>query len=59
LQFFRSHTNGYDYFLITELGEMDAQPYLHEILYGYFPIVKQDKDFIVFDLDHPIKPPPG
>jgi hypothetical protein len=58
-QFFRSHTDGYDYFLITELKELDAQPYLHDILFGYFPIVKQDKDFIVFDLRHPIKAPPG
>ena len=58
-EFFRSHTSGYDYFLITEMSEMSAQPYLHDILYGYFPILKQDKDFIVFDLDHPIKQPPG
>ncbi len=58
-EFFRSHTNGYDYFLITELSELQAQPYLHDILYEYFPIVQQVSDHIVFDLRHPIKAPPG
>lgn len=58
-EFFRSYTNGYDYFLITELKELDNQPYLRDILYGYYPLVKQDKDFLVFDLRHPLKPLPG
>ncbi len=58
-EFFRSYTDGFDYFLITELSELDAQPYLHDILFGYYPVVQQDQTHIVFDLRHPLKPVPG
>ncbi len=58
-EFFRSYTDGYDYFLITELNELDAQPYLRDILFGYYPVVQQDETHIVFDLRHPLKPVPG
>jgi hypothetical protein len=58
-EFFKSYTDGYDYFLITELTELTAQPYLHDILFDYYPVVKQTKDYYLFDLRHPLKPIPG
>ncbi len=58
-EFFRSYTDGYDYFLITELSELDAQPYLRQILFGYYPVVQQDETHIVFDLRHPLKAVPS
>ena len=58
-EYFRSYIDGYDYFLITELTELDAQAYLNDILFGYYPVVKQTKEYILFDLRHPLKPVPG
>jgi 4-amino-4-deoxy-L-arabinose transferase-like glycosyltransferase len=54
-EFFLSYTRDYDYFLVTELNELDAQPYLRQILTGYYPVARQEKDYLVFDLKHPIK----
>jgi len=58
-EFFKSYTDGMDYFLITELTELTAQPYLHDILFDYYPVVKQTQDYVLFDLRHPLKPIPG
>ncbi len=58
MEFFRSKTDGYDYFLITELEELDRQPYLNAILTNYFPVVAKEKDYILFDMRKPLKPLP-
>lgn len=58
MEFFRSKTDGYDYFLITELEELDRQPYLNAILTNYFPVVAMEKDYILYDLRKPLKPLP-
>ncbi len=57
-QTFLTNTEGYDYFLVTLLSEFDAQPYLKEILYGYYPVVMQGERFVLFDLRQPLKPIP-
>ncbi len=58
-EFFRSYTRDDDYFLVTEMNELDDQPYLGVILNAYFSVVRQEKDYLVYDLRHPLKPLPG
>ncbi len=58
-QTFLAQTNGFDYFLVTIMSEFDAQPYLREILYNYYPIILQGERYVVFDLQHPIQPVPA
>jgi 4-amino-4-deoxy-L-arabinose transferase-like glycosyltransferase len=50
---FKTKTEGYDYFLVTLLSEFDAQPYLKEILYNYYPVVMEGERCVLFDLRHP------
>ncbi len=48
---FNNMTKGYRYFIVTETGELDAQPALKKYLYDNYPLVKVNKfDFPVFDL---------
>ncbi|NPA27324.1 MAG: glycosyltransferase family 39 protein [Chloroflexi bacterium] len=56
---FRERTAGYDYFLVTAMGQWQQQPALREILTRYYPIVLQGDGYIVFDLRHPKEPLPN
>jgi hypothetical protein len=44
---------GDKYFVITELDQLDAQPYLKKILYNNYTIYDQGSWYIIFDLTHP------
>lgn len=57
-QTFLNKTQGYDYFLVTLLSELEDQPYLKEILFGYYPVVMEGERYLLFDLRHPIQPLP-
>lgn len=46
-------TSNKDYFLITDLDEYDRQLDLQKQLNTNYPILVQDKGFILFDLGHP------
>ena len=50
---FRDKTQGYDYFLVTAMGQWERQPALREILTRRYPIIAQGEGYIVFDLRHP------
>lgn len=56
--YFLDKTEGYDYFLVTVLDEFDKQPYLKEILYGYYPVVAEGERYVLFDLRRPVRPLP-
>lgn len=47
---FASRIQGYDFFVVTLWGELDAQPVLKSILYDSYPIYVQGDEYIVFDL---------
>ena len=46
---FKSRTAGYDYFIVTVMGELDVQPVLKEVLYNQFSYQEGD-GYILFDL---------
>ncbi len=53
---FTNKTAGNDYFLITNFGELDKQPALKEILAQNYPLIRQEADFWIYDLQHPLNP---
>lgn len=52
---FKEQAEGKDYFVVTLLGELDAQPDLKQLLYDNYPILEKSDDYIIFDLQHPFK----
>ena len=57
-EYFLGKTAKYDYFLVTVLDEFEAQPYLKEILYGYYPVAAEGERYVLFDLRSPARPLP-
>ncbi len=55
---FRDKTAGYDYFLVTAMGQWERQPALREILTEYYPVLAEGEGYIIFDLRHPKRPLP-
>jgi hypothetical protein len=51
---FLRHTEGYDYFLVTEMSQLEAQPGLARQLGEYFPLVYETERAVLFDLRHPL-----
>lgn len=51
--YFKSQTEGMDYFLVTLFGDLEAQPNLKAMLYDHYPIARQGDGYILFDLRHP------
>lgn len=49
INFFTSETNGYDYFLVTLLGDLNRQPELKEYLFANYPYESGD-GYLLFDL---------
>jgi len=54
---FLEMTEGKDYFLVTALSELDAQPLLKEILTGGYTVAVDGNGFILYDLTRQIKGP--
>ena len=52
--YFKEKTSGKDYFLVTALSELDAQPQLKDILTEDYPVYFQGNGFVIYDLDHPL-----
>jgi hypothetical protein len=50
---FVERTAGMDYFLVTLMGEFDAQPQLKAKLYDNYPFI-DGEGYILFDLRHPL-----
>jgi len=56
-QYFEKQTKGRKYFLITLIGELNAQPMLKSMLYDHYTLLSESKSYILFDLSKPIKAP--
>ena len=54
---FQDVTQGRSYFLVTAMGELEAQPALKSILTQNFPVYRQGSGWLVYDLKHPISKP--
>lgn len=47
---FEEEVQGKDYFLVTQLGELDHQPEIKNILFQNYEIMQETSDYIIFDL---------
>ena len=56
-QYFETKIQGSKYFLITLIGELDAQPMLKSILFDHYSLLHEGNDYILFDLSKPINAP--
>ena len=57
LQYFESKIQGSKYFLITLIGELNAQPMLKSMLYDHYTLLTEGEGYILFDLSKPIQAP--
>jgi 4-amino-4-deoxy-L-arabinose transferase-like glycosyltransferase len=48
---FANQAGGFRYFLVTNFGELDAQPALKAMLYARYPVVAEDESYLLFDLE--------
>ncbi len=48
--YFEEQIQGKDYFLVTNLSELDNQPEIKQILFDNYSIQEQTGDYIIFDL---------
>ena len=51
---FQQMTAGQDLFVVTDLGELDQQPGLKQILYNHYAIFDQGDGYVIFDLRKPV-----
>jgi len=50
---FQQLTAGKDLFLVTDLGELDRQPSLKEVLTNHYAVFDKGSDYIIYDLRKP------
>ncbi len=53
---FQTRTEGKQYFIVTDLDELDRQPQLRDLLYSTYTIVDQGDGYVIFDLLQPLAP---
>lgn len=53
LREFQNSIQGYDYFLVTLLGEFENQPALKQVLEQNYPLLEKGDGYLIFDLKHP------
>ena len=51
---FAEEVAGKDVFLVTMFGELDKQPKVKNLLYENYPLLEQDEEYVIFDLQHPL-----
>lgn len=56
-QYFEKQVKGRKYFLITLIGELNAQPLLKAMLYDHYTLLSESKSYILFDLSKPAQSP--
>jgi len=54
---FEEMTAGKQYFVVTDLVELDRQTELKTYLAGHFPILDKGDGYIIYDLLHPLAAP--
>jgi 4-amino-4-deoxy-L-arabinose transferase-like glycosyltransferase len=55
---FTEDTAGMKYFVVTMFGELDNQPVVKDLLYKNYTIYAQTDEYVIFDLEHPLKNQP-
>ncbi|PKO05953.1 MAG: hypothetical protein CVU41_09180 [Chloroflexi bacterium HGW-Chloroflexi-3] len=55
LNLFMEQTQGMDYFLVTQMAELNNQPEIRRILYDNYQIREETGDYIIFDLNQKIE----
>jgi 4-amino-4-deoxy-L-arabinose transferase-like glycosyltransferase len=50
---FETATKGQEYFVVTLMGDFNAQPMLKSYLYDHYPIYAQGDGYLIFDLTQP------
>ena len=50
---FQQLAAGKDLFLVTDLGELDRQPGLKEVLTAHYTVFDKGSDYIIYDLRKP------
>ena len=53
-QIFAEEVVGKDVFLVTMFGELDKQPKVKNLLYENYPILEEDEEYVIFDLQNPL-----
>jgi 4-amino-4-deoxy-L-arabinose transferase-like glycosyltransferase len=52
LSYFEDRTRDVRYFLVTLQGELERQPWLKQVLYDNYTVLKEGDGYIIFDLEH-------
>jgi hypothetical protein len=52
---FNEYSSKRDFFLVTDFDELDRQPELRESLFTAYPVLAQENDFLIFDLQNHIQ----
>ncbi|MBW6473434.1 MAG: glycosyltransferase family 39 protein [Anaerolineaceae bacterium] len=52
---FKEQTKGMDYFLVTQMSELNNQPEIREMLFENYQIREETGDYIIFDLNQKIE----
>ena len=55
---FQQDTAGRKYFLVTMFSELDNEPAVKDLLNKNYPIYAQTSEYVIFDLQHPLKTQP-
>ena len=50
---FAEEVAGKDVFLVTMFGELEKQPKVKNLLYENYPMLEQDEEYVIFDLQNP------
>jgi hypothetical protein len=50
---FDKAVKGQSYFIVTLVGDFDAQPMLKAYLYNHFPVYLKGDGYLIFDLTKP------
>ena len=58
LKNFKQDTAGKKYFLVTMFGELDKEPTVKNLLYKNYSIYSKTDEYVIFDLQHPLKTKP-
>jgi hypothetical protein len=54
-QMFKEEVAGRDVFLVTMFGELERQPKVKNLLYDNYPLLEEDEEYAIFDLQHPLQ----
>ena len=56
-EIFADRVVGKQYFLVTNFNQYNSQPELKEELSKNYPVLEQNSEYIIFDLQHPLEQP--